>query len=169
VWRAYKSGTLKHNSFAEAMRPLSTITILCAATTIWAVCSPNEILFKHIRLFIWMTGVVAANVTCSLIISQMSLTKAKWLHWMLLPVVLVCLSVLTIPALAKYETLLLYMLSVFVTVAHVHYGMSTVKQMANYLNIYPFSIEKPPAIAMSKERFFNGNAGQKSETANELK
>lgn len=89
MYRAYANGTLKHNTLPEALRPLSTISILFAVTISWALFSPNRILFPELRVFSWMTGTVCSNITCALIITQMSSTKAKWFHWLLLPVFMV--------------------------------------------------------------------------------
>ena len=151
IYRAFASGTLKHRSLPEAMRPLSTLLILGFTTLLWAENSPNKILFPGLRSFAWMTGVVSANITCGLIITQMSSTIARWFHWLLTPVIVVTLMVVTIPAIGRWEFALLYTLTIFVTLAHIHYGISTVQQMARFLNIHAFSVDKPP-ITASKER-----------------
>ncbi|XP_055353553.1 ethanolaminephosphotransferase 1-like [Paramacrobiotus metropolitanus] len=144
MYRAYANKTLKHNSFVEAMRPLSPITILLVVTLLWGVLSPNRILFTDLRAFSWMTGTVCSNITCALIITQMSLTKARWFHWLLVPVILAFTGVMGLSVMVEHELTTVYALTVLVTVAQIHYGFSVVHQMASFLNIYAFSISKPP-------------------------
>ncbi|GAU96331.1 hypothetical protein RvY_07792 [Ramazzottius varieornatus] len=153
IYRAYKSGTLKQRTVPEATRPLSTLLILCFTTLLWSENSPNNILYPSLRTFAWMTGVVSANMTCGLIITQMSSTIARWYHWLLTPVIVCTLLVVTIPGIGRWEFYLLYGLTVFVTLAHLHYGVSTVQQMAKFLNIHAFSVDKVPVVTVSpKER-----------------
>ena len=136
---------------------------------VWIYLSKTNILVEELRAFSWMTGVVSSNITCALIITQMSLTTARWLHWLLAPVFLVCVAVIAIPGVAVWEVHLLYLLAVFVTLAHVHYGISVVLQMSNFLHIYPFSIDKPPSMSLLKSKTTIGRSLERIDSSKELK
>ncbi|KAL8184951.1 UNVERIFIED_CONTAM: hypothetical protein K2H54_033255 [Gekko kuhli] len=72
----------------------------------------------------------------------MSSTRCQPLNWMLLPLTMVILITMSGLAL-QYETLLLYLLTIVITVAHIHYGVCVVNQLSKHFNIRPFSLRKP--------------------------
>lgn len=65
---------------------------------------------------------------CQLIVCQMSSTRCQPLNWMLLPIAAVLLVVLSGLA-PNSETLLLYLLTAFLTLAHIHYGVIVVGEL----------------------------------------
>nr|CAG31380.1 hypothetical protein RCJMB04_5k4 [Gallus gallus] len=88
-YKAYKNNTLKHHSVYEIMLPLVSPVLLFALCTTWIFVSPMDILEVHPRLFYFMVGTAFANISCQLIVCQMSSTRCQPLNWMLLPIALV--------------------------------------------------------------------------------
>ncbi|MGH0147753.1 UNVERIFIED_CONTAM: hypothetical protein FKN15_036678 [Acipenser sinensis] len=81
-----------------------------------------DIIEKQPRVFYFMVGTAFANITCKLIVCQMSKTRCQPLSWLLLPMALVVLVILL--GLAQhYETLILYVWTAAVALAHIHYGV----------------------------------------------
>ncbi|CAH2245466.1 ethanolaminephosphotransferase 1 [Pelobates cultripes] len=142
VFKAYRNNTLKHKSFYESMLPLISPVLLFILCTVWVLLSPSDILEAHPRLFYFMMGTTFANITCQLIVCQMSNTRCQPLSWLLLPLALVVAVVLSGFA-QETETLLLALLTGLVTVAHIHYGVRVVNQLSKHFNILPFSLKKP--------------------------
>ncbi|XP_060106660.1 ethanolaminephosphotransferase 1 isoform X2 [Heteronotia binoei] len=141
-YKAYSNKTLKHDSFYEAMLPFLSPVLLFILCTIWIFQSPSDILEAHPRLFYFMVGTAFANISCRLIVCQMSSTRCQPLNWMLLPLALVILIIMS-GLVPQYETLLLCLLTVIITLAHIHYGVSVVNQLSKHFNIRPFSLRKP--------------------------
>lgn len=75
-------------------------------------------MFIHIcvSVFIWQ---------CKLIVCQMSNTRCQPLSWLLLPMTPVVL--LAVTGVVANETLLLYLWTAAVILAHIHYGVSVVR------------------------------------------
>ncbi|XP_042372359.1 ethanolaminephosphotransferase 1-like [Plectropomus leopardus] len=88
-----------------------------------------------------MVGTAFANVTCKLIVCQMSNTRCQALSWLLLPMTPVVL--LAVSGVVANETLLLCLWTAAVMLAHIHYGVSVVQQLSNHFNILAFSLKKP--------------------------
>uniref|UniRef100_A0A8B9UGE2 Ethanolaminephosphotransferase 1 n=1 Tax=Anas zonorhyncha TaxID=75864 RepID=A0A8B9UGE2_9AVES len=88
-YKAYKNNTLKHHSVYEIMLPLVSPVLLFVLCTTWIFVSPMDILEVHPRLFYFMVGTAFANISCQLIVCQMSSTRCQPLNWMLLPIALV--------------------------------------------------------------------------------
>lgn len=61
---------------------------------------------------------------CKLIVCQMSNTRCQALSWLLLPMTLVVTLVVT--GVVTNDSLLLYVWTVAVILAHIHYGVSVV-------------------------------------------
>uniref|UniRef100_A0A669Q7M0 Ethanolaminephosphotransferase 1 n=1 Tax=Phasianus colchicus TaxID=9054 RepID=A0A669Q7M0_PHACC len=87
-YKAYKNNTLKHHSVYEIMLPLVSPVLLFVLCTSWIFVSPMDILEVHPRLFYFMVGTAFANISCQLIVCQMSSTRCQPLNWMLLPIAL---------------------------------------------------------------------------------
>lgn len=66
---------------------------------------------------------------CQLIVCQMSSTRCQPLNWMLLPIA-AALAVVLAGLAPNSETLLLYLLTVFLTLAHIHYGVVVVGELS---------------------------------------
>ncbi|XP_027488033.1 ethanolaminephosphotransferase 1-like, partial [Corapipo altera] len=141
-YKAYKNNTLKHHSVYEILLPLVSPVLLFLLCTTWIFLSPSDILEVQPRLFYFMVGTAFANISCQLIVCQMSSTRCRPLHWMLLPIAAALLLVASGLA-AHSETLLLYLLTAFLTLAHIHYGVLVVSQLSRHFNIRPFSLKKP--------------------------
>ncbi|XP_064911551.1 ethanolaminephosphotransferase 1 isoform X1 [Columba livia] len=141
-YKAYKNNTLKHHSVYEIMLPLVSPVLLFLLCTTWIFMSPTDILEVHPRLFYFMVGTAFANISCQLIVCQMSSTRCQPLNWMLLPIAAV-LAVVLAGLAPNSETLLLYLLTAFLTLAHIHYGVVVVSQLSRHFNIRPFSLKKP--------------------------
>uniref|UniRef100_Q6GL79 Ethanolaminephosphotransferase 1 n=1 Tax=Xenopus tropicalis TaxID=8364 RepID=Q6GL79_XENTR len=142
VFKGYRNNTLKHTSLYEAMLPIISPVLLFILSTLWILASPSKILEHHPRLFYFMVGTTFANITCQLIVCQMSNTRCRPLSWLLIPLtlaVVVSLSTVT----PRDETLALVLLTVLVTLAHIHYGVNVVNQLSKHFNILPFSLRKP--------------------------
>ncbi|XP_068136068.1 ethanolaminephosphotransferase 1 isoform X2 [Hyperolius riggenbachi] len=142
VFKAYRNSSLKHDSMYESMLPLISPVLLFILSTLWVFTSPSYILEAHPRLFYYMVGTTFANITCKLIVCQMSNTRCQPLDWLLVPLALVVLAVVSGYA-HDMESLLLILLTTFVTAAHIHYGVSVVGQLSKHFNILTFSLKKP--------------------------
>lgn len=68
---------------------------------------------------------------CQLIVCQMSSTRCQPLNWMLLPIAAVLFVVVSGFA-PNSETLLLYLLTAFLTLAHIHYGVVVVGELSTW-------------------------------------
>lgn len=142
VFRSYRSNTLKHSSVYEALLPFLSPLLLFTLSSLWVALSPNDILQLQPRIFYLMVGTAFANVTCKLIVCQMSNTRCQPLSWLLLPMAGLVLLVAT-GLVTHSEPLLLYLWTAVVVLAHVHYGVSVVQQLSDHFNIYAFSLKKP--------------------------
>ncbi|XP_077345131.1 ethanolaminephosphotransferase 1 isoform X2 [Lithobates pipiens] len=142
VIKGYRNNTLKHTTLYESMLPIISPVLLFILSAIWIFASPTKILDAHPRLFYYMVGTTFANITCKLIVCQMSNTRCQPLTWLLVPLALVVVVVVSGFA-NETEALLLVLLTVLVTMAHIHYGVSVVNQLSKHFNILPFSLRKP--------------------------
>lgn len=97
-----------------------------ALTTIWVLASPTGILERDPRCYTFLVGIVFSNICCQLIVAQMSSTRCELLSWLLAPVAIVVAAALAIPSSLQLELPLLYGLTIFAFLAHVHYGVCLV-------------------------------------------
>ncbi|XP_023699156.1 ethanolaminephosphotransferase 1-like [Paramormyrops kingsleyae] len=141
IYKGHRDGTLQRSSLYEGLLPLLSPCLLFALLTTWALSSPSDVLAQHPRTFLWMTGVAFSNVSCRLIICQMTNTRSEALHWLLLPLAVMVGAILS-GLLANGEFLGLLAFSTLVTLAHLHYGLCVGKQLSDHLNIYIFSLDK---------------------------
>uniref|UniRef100_A0A8C7A1J5 Ethanolaminephosphotransferase 1 n=1 Tax=Nothoprocta perdicaria TaxID=30464 RepID=A0A8C7A1J5_NOTPE len=95
---AYKNKTLKHHSAYEIALPLLSPVLLFVLCTTWIFVSPTDILEVHPRLFYFMVGTAFANISCQLIVCQMSSTRCQPLNWMLGPIAAVLRGAAPAPA-----------------------------------------------------------------------
>lgn len=83
---------------------------------------------------------------CQLIVCQMSSTRCQPLNWMLLPIAAVLFVVMAGFA-PHSETLLLYLLTAFLTLAHIHYGVVVVGELGPWAwglaTVQPFPLGTP--------------------------
>ncbi|XP_070556987.1 ethanolaminephosphotransferase 1-like isoform X2 [Ptychodera flava] len=149
VYRSYVDKTGKMRSFSESVRPLVSATILFSIATVWAYKSPYGILDNNPRLFFWLLGTSFSNITCRLIVSQMSSTRADLFNILLLPFTAVAAICVTFD-IGVYELYLTWALTLLVTAAHLHYCVCVVIQMCDHFNIYCFTITKKPSKKKEK-------------------
>jgi len=142
IYRSYRDGTGKNRSFWEANRPLVTPITFFSLTTIWVLGSPINVLEKDPRCFTLLVGTVFSNICCQLIVAQMSNTRCELFSWLLIPVLGVVLSSLALPVNLELELPLLYTLTIFTVLAHIHYGVCLVRQMCRHLHVSCFKIKK---------------------------
>uniref|UniRef100_A0A8C7D0H6 Ethanolaminephosphotransferase 1 n=1 Tax=Oncorhynchus kisutch TaxID=8019 RepID=A0A8C7D0H6_ONCKI len=124
VFKASRNNTLKHSSMYEAFLPFLSPVLLCLLSSVWVIFSPSGILQQQPRVFYLMVGTAFANVTCKLIVCQMSNTRCQPLSWLLVPMATVVL--LAVTGLVANETLLIYVWTAIVILTHIHYGVSVV-------------------------------------------
>jgi len=142
IYRSYRDGTGKMRPLLEMIRPMVSICICMMLCFIWVIGSPNQVLIKDTRIFFYVTGTLCANLSCRLIVSQMSSTRCELINWFLIPLSAVVLSSLLIPGLpSEAEMCMLYLLAIVYTIFHIHYGVCVVIQMANHLKIDAFRIK----------------------------
>uniref|UniRef100_A0A8D0H2L6 Ethanolaminephosphotransferase 1 n=1 Tax=Sphenodon punctatus TaxID=8508 RepID=A0A8D0H2L6_SPHPU len=127
-YKAYRGNTLKNDSIYETMLPFFSPGLLFLFCTAWILLSPSHILEVHPRFFFFMMGTAFANISCRLIVSQMSNTRCQVLNWMLLPLALVLFLVLSGLG-QQSEAFLLYLLTAVLTLAHIHYGVNVVSRL----------------------------------------
>lgn len=125
-YRAYRDGTGKNRSLWEATRPLASPFLFFIMTSIWVLASPTNILERDPRCFTFLVGVVFSNICCQLIVAQMSNTRCELLSWLLAPVAAVVALALLLPSHIQLELPLLYILTAFTLLAHIHYGVCLV-------------------------------------------
>jgi len=141
-YKSYRDGTGKMRPFMEAVRPLVSFLIALVLFMFWATYSPNNILEADPRMFFYVSGTLCANLSCTLIVSQMSNTRCELINILLVPLALAVALCLFIPGLlSTSELTILYMLSLVLTVFHIHYGICVVSEMSTHLNIEPLRIK----------------------------
>ena len=125
--------------FLEAVRPMVSILIGMVLCIVWALASPNQVLQRDTRIFFYVTGTLCANLSCRLIVAQMSSTRCELINMFIYPLFGAVCSSLLIPGLPERH--MLYLLAVGFTLFHLHYGVCVVHQMASHLRIDAFSIK----------------------------
>ncbi|XP_058446915.1 ethanolaminephosphotransferase 1 isoform X2 [Malaya genurostris] len=143
MYRSYKDRTGKMRSLKEAMRPLFTYGTFMFVSLLWVFISPNDIMNKDPRAVYILSGTIFSNISCRLIVSQMSNTISETFNWMTGVLCLSLLMSITIPAI---ERPLLYVLVVGSSLAHWHYGSIVVQQMCVHFNRSCFKVTKPKEI-----------------------
>lgn len=141
IVNGYQQKALLKNSAYEGLLPLFSPSILFLLLTVWAVFSPCNILDRQPRLFLWMVGVLFSNVTCRVIVCQMSNTRSEVFHLLLWPLALV-VGLTVSGYLGTMEEPTFFAAVVGATVAHVHYGVCVGKQLSKHFHIYVFSLKK---------------------------
>ncbi|KAM8966748.1 ethanolaminephosphotransferase 1-like [Pelodytes ibericus] len=141
IFLAHKQKTLLKTSIYEGLLPLFSPFLLFSLLTVWVAHSPCGILDKQLRLFLWMVGITFSNVTCRVIICQMTNTRCEVFHWMLLPLVLVVGASVS-GLLGSMEETVFLIFTLATSLAHVHYAICVVRQLSQHLKIFVFSLRK---------------------------
>ncbi|XP_036215932.2 ethanolaminephosphotransferase 1 [Bactrocera oleae] len=144
VYNSYVQRTGKMRCFSEAMRPLWPLLVFLVIMLLWPFISPNNIMEKDPRIMFLLSGTIFSNISCRLIVAQMSNTRCDVFHYMM-PIFLCFVGIgLWIPLL---ERLMLYVLFVVTTLTHWHYGTNVVNEMCEHFNRICFSVNKrEPAV-----------------------
>lgn len=140
IYHAYREGTHKQKSFVEAMRPLVSLLVAFCLCVFWAYASPNDVLTLDTRCFFVMSGTLYANMSCRLIVAQMSNTRCELINHLIWPLALVTSAVTLSPS-QGVELGFLYALTTLNVVTHLHYVTCVVIQMCDYLKIDCFRIQ----------------------------
>ncbi|XP_055375949.1 ethanolaminephosphotransferase 1 isoform X2 [Condylostylus longicornis] len=150
IYKSYVNKTGKMRSFFEAARPLFPLLWLCIITLIWIFGSRNSIIDLEPRMFLLMMGTIFSNICCRLIVAQMSDTRTDGFNiflWPLCAVVIICCfpfyQYFGTELTADTERWILHGLTLFVTIAHIHYGQGIVCEMCDHFNIKCFKIKNP--------------------------
>uniref|UniRef100_A0A914YTR3 Ethanolaminephosphotransferase n=1 Tax=Panagrolaimus superbus TaxID=310955 RepID=A0A914YTR3_9BILA len=132
--------TGKQSNIYEACLPMISPIILFSISVYWAKFSPTNIINTNPRLFFWAMGAVFSNIAVRLIIAQMSLTRSETINTLLVSYGIVAgLSIFGI--FGQYELTMLRILSVILTISHVHYGICVVRQLCSHFKINAFNLE----------------------------
>lgn len=139
LYRSYKDKTGKMRNFIECVRPMIPLVLFLAVSIVWAHYSPNRIVETDPRAVFLLTGTIFSNISCRLIVAQMSNTRSETYHWMT-PVLAGCFGLsLIIPSLERF---IIYSLLIFTSLAHWHYGAVVVQQMCSHFNRICFGVGK---------------------------
>lgn len=140
VRKSYLNKTGKNLSTMEALRPLTALLALMVITSFWVITSKNDIISNHPRAYYMFTGTIFSNITCRLVVAQMSGSRCSAWNPLLNVCLLVVFLALTLPI---FESLLLYLLWAFATYTHIHYGTCVVRQLCGHFRIECFRIVSP--------------------------
>ncbi|XP_063698693.1 ethanolaminephosphotransferase 1 isoform X2 [Culicoides brevitarsis] len=156
IYLGYKNKTGKMRPFWEAARPLMPLSYLIFITTIWAFFSVNEIIMDQPRLFFILTGTLFSNICCRLIVAQMSDTVTERFNALLYPttlcVIVSCFPYALLnlqPITLEVERWIIYVLTGFVTLAHIHYGAGVVCEMCDHFKIRCFKVTSVQPVAVA--------------------
>lgn len=138
IYKSYKDKTGKMRTFPEAIRPLVPLILLFAISTIWILHSPSNVLEKDPRIIYFAIGTIFSNISCQLIVSQMSNTRCEILPLILLPVAIAAIISFILPSIDLES---MYLVSIVALLAHIHYGACVVRQMCRHFRIQTFSIK----------------------------
>ncbi|KAK3927794.1 Ethanolaminephosphotransferase 1 [Frankliniella fusca] len=144
IYVSYRDRTGKMRPFVEAVRPLFPILLLTAISTIWVTQSPNDIVSTDARIMILLVGTLFSNICSRLIVAYMSNQRCDAFNLLLIPLSVVVACVWLLPANRSLlvEEGLLYLLTIFIVCAHIHYGTCIVRQMCRHFHIDCFHIRQ---------------------------
>eukprot|EP00795_Rhopilema_esculentum_P007886 gene7886-13770_t len=147
VWHIIRA-RWKHPEYCptvlEGLMPLVSTGMLLSFFTIWGFLSPSQVLQNYPRMFYIAFGNVFSNITCRLIVAQMSSSKCERFNWLLFPLfpVVAC----SVSGLCD-ERNLLYAYAIFAALAQSHYAICVVNELCDHLQIRCFKITKPKSEA----------------------
>ncbi|XP_005192134.1 ethanolaminephosphotransferase 1 [Musca domestica] len=166
IYNSYVQRTGKMRSFKEAIRPLWPLLAFMVLLLVWPFISPNDIMERDPRVLFMLSGTIFSNISCRLIVAQMSNTRCESFHWMT-PIYVICIALgLWLPFLERF---MLYFLFIITTLSHWHYGAAVVNQMCEHFNRICFSVHmRQPAGAANKKAKINGQSSMDSATTTAL-
>ncbi|EDW63815.1 ethanolaminephosphotransferase 1 [Drosophila virilis] len=175
IYLSYKNKTGKMRPMMEMLRPFFAFVWLFLITLVWSFYSRNQVINLEPRILWILYGTIFSNIACRLIVAQMSDTRCDGfniLMWPLLATVGVCCfpwyeHVFGMDLTAQGERWLVHGLTIFVTLAHWHYGYGVVSEMCNHFKIRCFKITKPPGNAV-QELTETNEVTKRTETTEEV-
>ena len=72
----------------------------------------------------------------------MSSTRCEIFNWFLLPLLISILGIFQISSWSSQELFTVRALTLFFTLAHIHYGVCVIRQMSKHFNVYSFALGK---------------------------
>lgn len=142
VYKNFTSGRSKYSTISETIRPLSPIVSLFLTSVIWAYYSETDVISQDPRVFFFTVGTVFSNISCRLIISQMSSTRCELINGFTVAFSVVAFTSLLLPSMAANELLTLRILALVLTLGHIHYAVSVVQQLCDHFKINCLSLTK---------------------------
>uniref|UniRef100_A0A1A9V854 SAM-dependent MTase TRM10-type domain-containing protein n=1 Tax=Glossina austeni TaxID=7395 RepID=A0A1A9V854_GLOAU len=132
----------------EAVRPLFAFVWLFVITLIWSLYSRNGIINLEPRILFLLFGTLFSNIASRLIVAQMSDTRCDAFNILMWPLVAtVAISCFPwykqlwgVDIAADTERWIVQALTIFVTIAHIHYGQGVVREMCDHFNIRCFKL-----------------------------
>ncbi|KAI9586348.1 ethanolaminephosphotransferase 1 [Glossina fuscipes] len=148
IYMSYKNKTGKMRPILEAVRPLFAFLWLFVITLIWSLYSRNGIINLEPRILFLLFGTLFSNIASRLIVAQMSDTRCDAFNILMWPLVAtVAISCFPwykqlwgVDIAADTERWIVQALTIFVTIAHLHYGQGVVREMCDHFNIRCFKI-----------------------------
>uniref|UniRef100_A0A1B0G3X7 Uncharacterized protein n=1 Tax=Glossina morsitans morsitans TaxID=37546 RepID=A0A1B0G3X7_GLOMM len=148
IYMSYKNKTGKMRPILEAVRPLFAFLWLFVITLIWSLYSRNGIINLEPRILFLLFGTLFSNIASRLIVAQMSDTRCDAFNILMWPLVAtVAISCFPwykqlwgVDIAADTERWIVQALTIFVTIAHIHYGQGVVREMCDHFNIRCFKI-----------------------------
>ncbi|XP_055917263.1 ethanolaminephosphotransferase 1 isoform X1 [Eupeodes corollae] len=159
IYLSYKNKTGKMRPIWEAARPLFAFLWLFIITMIWVFCSANNIINLEPRIMFVLFGTLFSNIACRLIVAQMSDTRCDGFNILMWPLVVVVMvscfpfyNKLGVQLSEDVERWIVYGLTIFSTIAHIHYGQGVVREMCHHFRIKCFKVrdQKDPLLGNSK-------------------
>lgn len=124
-------------NFIRLFSPWLPFVVFSCAYLVWAKFSPTDIVEREPRIFLFSMGVLFSNITCRLIISQMTSQPAELFNVLLIPLLIAVVNSFIFP---RYEMATLYGYFALVLFAHLHYAISIVEELSEHFKIYVFSL-----------------------------
>ncbi|KAL7026817.1 hypothetical protein ACKWTF_005181 [Chironomus riparius] len=137
LYRSYADKTGKMRSFVECIRPLIPLSIFLLLSTVWVHYSPSNIVYNHPRAVYLLVGTIFSNISCRLIVSQMSDTKCETVNWISPYLAIACFGSIFMP---RLEIFFLYSMLLLSTFTHIHYGTVVVQQLCEHFNRICFGV-----------------------------
>ncbi|GAB0086509.1 ethanolaminephosphotransferase 1 [Sergentomyia squamirostris] len=137
LYNSYRLKTGKMRPPLEALRPLFPFVTFLVIFMVWVHKSPGNIMEREPRGLFLLSGTIFSNISCRLIVAQMSSTRCEAVHWMTPIFVALILLGISFPSL---ELSILYLLCVTTTLSHWHYGTKVVQQLCRKFNRVCFGV-----------------------------
>ncbi|CAH0403053.1 unnamed protein product [Chilo suppressalis] len=139
IYIAKRNRTILNKSVIGMVRPVWSMLLMNAAILVWVIKSPNNILEYDPKAFILVYGTFFSNISCRLIVAEMSKQRCDVITWMCWPLLAGVSVSLYLPHL---EIAVLYIIFVLSLAAHIHYGVCVVRQMCRHFKIQCFTVPK---------------------------